>query len=215
MKSSLITLTGLAGFVSAIWPKPSSYTSGNDVLWIDGNVHVSFCTGPQVRFTEQLSWTRHTDWTNQYGNSTGNSSSTIVKTAIQRFSTTVLQQNFVPWKFNPRNSKFEPDKTNQKYVKSISLQQNQPDPEDISKPNSAVDESYTLWMPVNGEVIITANSSIGLSYALTTFSQLFYQHSSGGSYSKLAPVVISDAPKFSHRGKSASKLRETIIWRIC
>jgi len=124
----------------------------------------------------------------------------IVNTAVQRTFITIFKQNFVPWKFNPRNSEYQPDSSNRQYVKSISLQQKVADPNNVTKPTSPVDESYTLSMPTSGEVVITANTSIGLSYGLTTFSQLFFEHSDGGAYTKLAPVTISDAPKFTHRG---------------
>jgi hexosaminidase len=33
-----------------------------------------------------------------------------------------------------------------------------------------------------------------------TILQLFFQHSSGGVYTKMIPVVIYDTPKFQHRG---------------
>lgn len=119
---------------------------------------------------------------------------------MERTFLTIFDQNFVPWKFNPRNSNYEPDESNRQYVKSITLQQNTPEPTNGTRPASTIDESYTLSMPASGEVVITANSSIGLSYGLTTFSQLFFQHSDGGAYTKLAPVTIKDAPKFTHRG---------------
>lgn len=120
---------------------------------------------------------------------------------------TIFEQSFVPWKFNPRNSDYEPDTGNRQYVKSVTLQQNQADPANGMKSSSPIDESYTLSMPTSGDVVITANSSIGLSYGLTTFSQLFFQHSDGGAYTKLAPVTISDGPKFTHRGLNMDTAR--------
>ena len=75
------------------------------------------------------------------------------------------------------------------------------DPDGIAKPLAgAVDESYQLDVSRLGEVIITANSSIGIVRGLTTFTQLFYQHSRGSSYTPLAPIRIFDAPEFAHRG---------------
>jgi len=136
-----------------------------------------------------------------------NASQEIVNIAVERAMITIFEQNFVPWKFNPRNSDYEPDTGNRQYVKSIKLQQNQADPTDGMKSSSPIDESYTLSMPTSGDVVITANSSIGLSYGLTTFSQLFFLHSDGGAYTKLAPVTISDAPKFTHRGLNMDTAR--------
>ena len=63
-----------------------------------------------------------------------------------------------------------------------------------------MDESYSLTVSTDGNVDIEAESSVGLAHGLTTFTQLFYLHSNGGYYTRLAPVVIRDAPKFPHRG---------------
>lgn len=121
--------------------------------------------------------------------------------AVQRTFETIFEQNFIPWKFNPRNTDFEPATgSNSSYIVSVSLVQNEPSSQNVSQWATPVDESYTLSVPLSGEVTITANTSIGLSYGLTTFSQLFFEHSQGGAYTELAPVEISDAPMFQHRG---------------
>lgn len=107
-------------------------------------------------------------------------------------------------------SNFEPEKGGDSvYVKSISLEQTASDPEDIMKPAiGSADESYTLNITEEGEVTITAASSIGLLYGLTTFTQLFYQHSTGGcAYTTQAPVEITDEPKFGWRGLNVDTSR--------
>lgn len=147
--------------------------------------------------------TKYQDGTN-FANS---DSHDIINTAIQRTWATIYAQNFVPWKFNPRNSNYEPDHSNGTHITSIKLKQNQPDPANITRSTIPIDESYTLSVPTSGEVLVTANTSIGLSYGLTTFSQLFFKHSMGGTYTKLAPVEISDAPKFQHRGLNMDTAR--------
>ncbi|KAK8236960.1 putative cytochrome 52A4 [Phyllosticta capitalensis] len=87
------------------------------------------------------------------------------------------------------------------FISSIVLKQNSADVVGFDKPNdTTLDESYLLSVATSGEVKITANSSIGLVYGLTTFTQLFFKHTAGGSYTNLAPVDIYDAPKFPHRG---------------
>lgn len=63
-----------------------------------------------------------------------------------------------------------------------------------------VDESYTLKLTADGDVTITANTSIGLVRGLTSFTQLFYHHTDGGVYTPYAPVQIEDKPLFQHRG---------------
>lgn len=71
----------------------------------------------------------------------------------------------------------------------------------------SVDESYTLSMTTSGDVTITSHSSIGLLYGLTTFTQLFYLHTSGEVYTPMAPVEISDKPKFGWRGLNVDTSR--------
>lgn len=99
-------------------------------------------------------------------------------------------------------SDFEPAKGDDAvFVSSISLEQTAADPEDIMKPAiGSVDESYELNLTEEGEVTITAASSIGILYGLTTLTQLFYLHSDGCVYTTLAPVTITDRPKFGWRG---------------
>ena len=107
----------------------------------------------------------------------------------------------MPWKFHSRNSDFEPEYTNQRFISGIVLQQNARDPANIlTAIDRSIDESYTLTITDSGEVNIIANTSIGISRGLVTFTQLFYAHSAGGTYTSLAPVSIQDAPMFSHRG---------------
>jgi hexosaminidase len=114
----------------------------------------------------------------------------------------IFRASYVPWKFHPRNAPFEPDHESQNpKITAIELQMTGEDPPGILKPTiGGVDESYFLKVAVNGEVIITANTSIGLSRGLTTLSQLFYKHSKGGSYTPFAPVAIEDSPMFPYRG---------------
>jgi hexosaminidase len=64
-----------------------------------------------------------------------------------------------------------------------------------------VDESYTLFIPSGScEGRITANSSLGVLWALQSLNQLFYTHTSGDIYSPHAPISIRDEPAFAHRG---------------
>jgi hexosaminidase len=107
----------------------------------------------------------------------------------------------VPWKFHPRNSKFEPSTTGKQFIKHITLSLNTTDSPNVLKPLAGeIDESYSLTLNPSGDVSIDAASSIGLVHGLTTFTQLFYKHSKGGVYTPYAPVTIQDAPKFVHRG---------------
>lgn len=146
----------------------------------------------------------------EYQDSSNPWTSKIVNQAIERTYDTLFNKNFIPWKFHERNSDFEPAlASTSTYITSILLHQNGSDPANIAKPDVGdVDESYTISMPTTGEVTITAGSSIGLSYGLTTFTQLFYKHSTSAcAYSPLAPVQIYDRPKFGWRGMNIDTAR--------
>jgi hexosaminidase len=109
----------------------------------------------------------------------------------------------VPWKLRPRNSNFEPDVyADKKWVTSLSISHAKSNSSSCYKPLAGeVDESYTFKLTTNGEASIEAQTAIGVLRALETFVQLFYQHTTGTSwYTNLAPVTISDKPKYPHRG---------------
>ena len=106
-------------------------------------------------------------------------------------------------------SNFEPVLSSSSvYVSTIKLQQTASDPSDVMKPSiGSVDESYNLTLSTAGDVTITAASSIGLLYGLTTMTQLFYKHTCGGVYTTFAPAEISDNPKFPWRGLNIDSSR--------
>ena len=65
----------------------------------------------------------------------------------------------------------------------------------------AVNESYTITITSDGQVNITAISSVGIIRGLETFTQMFFTTADGdGVYTNQAPVMISDYPRFPHRG---------------
>ena len=127
---------------------------------------------------------------------------TVVDAAIDRTKDRLFNENFIPWKFHPRNSNFEPsENTIKSYISKIVLLQNAPDPVNIFKAlDGELDESYSLALIVDSQATITSSTTIGILRALETLVQLFYQHSGGGVYTTSAPVYIEDAPKFTHRG---------------
>ena len=132
-----------------------------------------------------------------------NRTSSVIEAAIHRAQQRIFTDNFVPWKFHPRNSNFEPDRDHPKVsITSVTVQQNVTDHPNVYKAlDGTVDESYTLSISTTGDVLVTSISSIGILRALETLTQLFYKHSSSPDvYTPYAPVTISDAPKFVHRG---------------
>lgn len=61
-------------------------------------------------------------------------------------------------------------------------------------------EAYSLVVNSSGAKL-QADGAAGVLHGLETFTQLFYQHSSGEFwYTNIAPVAIQDSPAFPHRG---------------
>lgn len=119
------------------------------------------------------------------------SGQSIVEGAIKRTRKALFEQNIVPWKLVPRNElpRFEPSIAKPKiFIKSLEIEQTGSDDAKTFKSLAGdVDESYSLSLDENGTAKISATSSIGILHALETFNQLFYKHSSGDCYTKLAP----------------------------
>ncbi|KAL9595300.1 MAG: hypothetical protein Q9219_006522 [cf. Caloplaca sp. 3 TL-2023] len=217
-----------ASIGSALWPLPSSYEHGVNVVWVANDTTFSYAIANQVALHSYISSHQAitdfciNDQTTFYpwnsSNATNNSISSlstatsyaIVQAAIQRAKNQLFNDKFVPWKFHPRNSNFEPSSNaSRTYIKSVTIQQNQSDSAAILKPLAGqVNERYTLFISTSGAVQITAVSTIGVLRALETFTQLFYHQSTGGAvYTPYAPVSIIDAPKFAHRGFSMDVAR--------
>ncbi|OTA69303.1 glycoside hydrolase family 20 protein [Hypoxylon sp. EC38] len=201
----LLTVTS----VQAIWPIPDSISTGNSTLWI-GEVLLVTYNGDKVCWFSThglctLEYLIHNNipWIRGYI-PTKFSSKEIVKGAVSRAVTNILDNNFVPWKLYPRLQleKTEPGLWKPKtYVSWLEIVQAEADTAKTYKPLAGeVDESYNLTVGANGKARISAVSSTGVLRGLETFSQLFYKHSQGPIYTSLAPVKISDAPVFDHRG---------------
>ncbi|KAF2267430.1 hypothetical protein CC78DRAFT_512095 [Lojkania enalia] len=178
-----------ASVVPAIWPKPIHYEYGQTILWVSKDVSVF--------------WTSAGDYDRNFQGPTISSTPSgdeIVDFALQKTWEIIFEKSFVPWKLNPKSWQ-EPDPSEAVYITDIHLKLLKNDPENVAKPLAGeVDESYRLSLTTDGTVSISANSSIGLTRGLSTFTQLFYWHSQGGAYTPLAPVEIFDSPKFQHRG---------------
>ena len=209
---NILAVALLACSVSAIWPLPTEYEHGKEVLWIAkdkveilfnqaGSVSYPDCPPEERLLTHDPQQSRVSGKRDTSGNA-----SKIVQNAVQRTYDTLYSKNFVPWMLRPRLSNFEPA-DNGTYITTITLEQTGADPEDLSKPNTDIDESYSLNVTADGKVTITAKTSIGILWGLTTFTQLFFKHSNGGVYTDLAPVSITDAPKFKWRGLNVDTSR--------
>ncbi|KAF6813322.1 glycosyl hydrolase family 20 [Colletotrichum sojae] len=203
---------------ASIWPAPKKLSTGKNVLFISQTLEITY-NGGSVRWfspldsafqrkaqdTENL-FHMQLPYTYGYTPAPGStfSSKDIVQGGVSRAMGAIFSKNFVPWKFHPKNSQFEPDvyAADKKTVKSLQITQTNEDKLDTFKPLAGdVDESYTLNVTEDGAATITAKSSTGVLRGLETFSQLFYQHSSGTSwYTPLAPLSVEDEPVYAHRG---------------
>ena len=107
----------------------------------------------------------------------------------------ILNRSFVPRMFHARNAEFEPaPNISRRYIEEMIITR------DVQQ--DAGDEGYTLDIYEDGKVQIKVASQIGGLYALETFTQLFFVHSTvpAGSYTPFAPLSIMDKPTFEHRG---------------
>lgn len=140
----------------------------------------------------------------------------IIDAAIDRTQKEIVQSEFVPWKFHPKNTDFEPDSSSQgAVIKEVVIKEgggnstNQAD--ESVRAFMTEDESYEIEISEDGEAVITSSAPIGTLRGLQTFQQLFYAHSSKkGTYTPYAPVSITDSPMWSHRGLSLDIARNPI-----
>lgn len=187
----VVLLAAVVPPVLAIWPAPKSFTKGSSVLYLHQNIHITY-NGDFLPYT--------------YGYSPrGPNSREIVQAAVSRAMGSIFDNKFVPWMLYDRGqlSKHEPDVyKGQKWLTTFKIRQTAEDHPSAFKPLAGeVDESYKLEVTADGEVRLTAVSSIGILHGLETFTQLFFQHSTGTFwYTPFAPLTIEDAPKFPHRG---------------
>ncbi|KPM43625.1 hypothetical protein AK830_g2911 [Neonectria ditissima] len=182
----------LVGPASALWPVPHKISTGEKVLFIDQTLEITY-NGESISYTAGYSPSPGSDF----------SSKEIVQAGVSRAFAAIFQHNFVPWKLRERNSDFEPDvHASKTWVKSIQITQTEKDDETVFKPLAGeLDESYSLTVSEDGKAAIKAKSSIGCLYALESFLQLFFAHSSGTFwYTPHAPVSIEDKPEYPHRG---------------
>ncbi|OAQ90480.1 glycoside hydrolase family 20 [Purpureocillium lilacinum] len=194
VRNALVALVALAlGPADALWPIPKAAKTGDKFLFIDQTVKVTY-NGHRISYTagyEPPAGPRF-------------NSKDIVQGGVSRALGAIFQQGFVPWMLRGRDDKYEPDlhSAPSRRIKTLEITQTGNDSTHTFKPLAGqLDESYTLNVTADGKASIRAGSSIGVLRALETFSQLFWKHSSGTAwYTALAPVSVSDAPKFPHRG---------------
>ncbi|KAJ4159980.1 uncharacterized protein LMH87_007915 [Akanthomyces muscarius] len=190
----LFVLSALTCVAAALWPVPKSLETGNDTVWISKDIQVSYRHG-------------NNSFNFDFGKGQDNGHDevtvrAVVRGAISRALGNIFNEGLIPWKLVARNelANHEPSaSTDKTYIRKLSIIQTA-----VANDSSLIgpsNESYALRIDADGTASITAAAPAGILRALQTFTQLFYQHSSKrGSYTRLAPVRITDAPQFSHRG---------------
>ncbi|KAH6644402.1 glycoside hydrolase superfamily [Boeremia exigua] len=227
----LLLIPYFTGFSLALWPIPKSYEHGDAVLWIAKDVtfywyeagarnvnhHPDqsplfsvFNSNPkaatQNNGVDGLSLHRRYkepfEHHNRARDTTEVSGDDVIDFALRSVWKTIFEQGFYPWKFHSRSWDEPAPGKGAIYISRVNIHRLGPDSADITKaPAGSLDESYTLEVTEDGVAMIAANSSIGVARGLTTFTQLFFQHSDGEHvYTPLAPVKIQDEPQFEHRG---------------
>jgi hexosaminidase len=202
----------------AIWPAPRSASLGDRYLYINQNIEISYngetvcwntsspypcpaaaSADPNPGLLLQLTYTAGYSPTSL-------TSQQVVQAGVSRALDTIFQTKFVPWMLRPRGelAQHEPDvnKGQQPTLKSLRITQTGTDGSGAFKPLAGeVDESYNLTVSACGTASLSAVSSYGILHGLQSFTQLFFQHSTGTAwYTPYAPVSIQDAPKYVHRG---------------
>ena len=224
-----VSLIALLEPASAIWPAPQTFTKGNSSLYLHQNINITL-NGEPVRLSPSPSFFSPILPNNVCGPSGSGyesqftktpaqqqlvytadyppsslSSKEIITAGVSRALGSIFSNNFVPWMLQPRGklSEFEPDVyKGQDWIKSLAIVQAK-DANTTFKPALAgdVSEDYSLSLSAEGDIKLTADSYIGVLHGLETFTQLFFQHSTGTAwYTPYAPVEIKDSPKYPHRG---------------
>lgn len=200
----------------ALWPQPRQYTHGDTVLWLSPSVQFKYQPaeleneGPVLTFVpgfliphEWLEWARFLGLkVNQEPHDPASCVHEIILKAIKRTQRDMLRSKFVPWKSHPRNHTFEPSRdVNSPNITEVVIKEIARSQLSSTRDYLNEDESYEVEVSELGNVTISTESSIGTLRALQTFSQLFYASSSKqGVYTPLAPIFITDTPKWNHRG---------------
>ena len=135
-----------------------------------------------------------------------------LQTAFRRIKKGIFQEDFVPHKFHPRDSDFEPKLLGPRiYIWEIAIELQQA-PAWQNAPHNDLDESYELIITRDGNATIRASTYQGGLHGLHTMAQLFYAHSEfeGEVYTPYAPLHIKDSPRFEHRGLNLDIARNRI-----
>ena len=183
-----------------VWPSPVELSLGENIVWIRSDVpFLLACANISkgVGHRDQADC-GHNSWT---------------KDLYAEFQPLLFNYPLIPEKFHPLHQEFEPSVAARRmFVEHIVVTITECQQEDAVEPN----EEYKLQLTSDddGAYIKCAISSFnGGYYALQTLRQLLYKHSKTSElvlYTPYAPVVITDKPRFSHRGLNLDIARNRI-----
>lgn len=225
---TVIAYTALAG---ALWPEPTEIMTGNQIFWLnpDSLTAVLRCdngetwlAGQDLRLTPNILDNLMTDafsWAQLLldkvpvflGNRSRNhgeaelTEARILRNAVRDTFKSISNSEFIPWKLHSRDSSFEPTvDTPHRYITTLEIQRKSCPSDEKLHPQTFFDgdEAYEILIH-NSTAILRAEHTLGALRGLQTFRQLFYCHSgSSEHYTNLAPITLSDHPKWRHRGIS-------------
>lgn len=202
--NKLVSLLVVVTSVVALWPLPQVYKRGSSTLWLSTDVEYLYKKfDPPHQFLNRL-WYQFALLTgfDTADNEQSVLSERVLASAFERMKRNVMNQSYVPRKFHPRNSDFEPAVNySRHYIEQVVIAEGLTiDLENTRYINKR--EIYSLSIFENGSTIIKIASPEAGLHALETFSQLFLAHSEFKSeaYTPYAPLHIVDGPVFEHRG---------------
>ena len=153
----------------------------------------------------------------------------ILAHAFQHTKDAIFFQNFVPSRFHPRHTVFEPnadDDDARVHVRQIAIVEEHTthattellDDKPSSRPIPPSNETSSLEIRLDGTTTTIKTVALpGVLHALTTLSLLFYVHSRSSepnpppaAYTPYAPLHIQDRPRFPHRGLNLDIARNRI-----
>ncbi|KAK9762947.1 Glucosamine-6-phosphate isomerase (Glucosamine-6-phosphate deaminase) (GNPDA) (GlcN6P deaminase) [Basidiobolus ranarum] len=180
-----------------VWPMPQQMDVGSDILRLDERLRIDFETPCNSDQTYYGNYVTHCDDYN------------ILRNAVRRYRKLIfnkgefgnqldtVSETVFPIPVTSVPSLPPQPRGDYRFINRLFIKVK----EDNLRLQLDTDESYTLDVPTEGDAVIEANSVYGALRGLESFSQLVKWHSSTDEHRiPLAPVHITDYPKFAHRG---------------
>ena len=120
--------------------------------------------------------------------------------ALERLKGRIFSEAFVPYKFHPKNSSFEPNLKNVKsFIRKIDIDHQWTD--DQSNERIVSNETYSLDLSEDGRLSVKIVSTQDGLHVINTLSQLFYAHSECRNevYTPYAPIFIKNSSIYEHQ----------------